>query len=160
MRGLVMCAATFAPSQSPCIFLCSCASHSVIACHSPTSPQAVAARLIPELSVPVAREPDQPALLVVDVFRGDDPLAVAREAAAKAGLVGDDVEAAVGVVARFAQQARVLPLVSLPVELPDGSQAPLELFKGDDVPRVVAGFLEARGLGGEYARNLEDHVGE
>lgn len=78
----------------------------------------------------------------------------------QAGLSDDDSKEVVALVARRAQEQRLLPIMSMPFTLPDGSSTVMDVFKGDDLEEVVESFVEEHELPDAAREKLVQLAGE
>ena len=120
-----------------------------------TSPKQQEQGPAPALSIPVEVSVDSgvsSALQHLEVFPGDNITAAVVKFGRRFGLSEEEIEELRALAVLRAQEARMVPLLSLPIELPAGEEgeatsiASLEMFQGETVPVAVREFLSRHGL--------------
>lgn len=122
----------------------------------------VARRIFPMLRLNATIQTSEAnATVEVELYRGDNVTEAVARAASRAGLLkGKETEgellAALAAQTRAqAVRARVLPTLTVPVDLPSGNAEPLNLFLGDNITQVVEAWGKVHGLEGDDLEELQ-----
>ena len=126
---------------------------------------AIQARVVPAVRVsvdlPGAEEPEP-----LDLFAGDDIPAAVEAFAGKFSLDAEHREVLLAEAMRRAQAARLVPVLSLPLEVTEAGTAGndrkivarLDMFLGDNVTATVRAFMARHGVGGAREEELTKAV--
>lgn len=112
-------------------------------------------RLLPVMQLEV-QAGDQ--LIPLYIFKGDNITGMVENMTAKLNLSPEDSAILEQQVVSKAQARRLVPKLTVPVQMEDGKTEDLFLFEGDSVKEAVVGWGKAHGLPDEQLVRLESSV--